>query len=93
MFTGVGQMKRSKTHVVSLRMPVSEFIALAGEAEQKNTSVSEILLRTWRERNTHASLETRLQQIELALAELRGENAHKFQRVADGLNQIILGRK
>lgn len=85
-------MKHKRSHVVSTRMPMSEFIALADEAEQKKTSVSDLLLSTWRERNSHVSIETRLQQIELAISELRSESAHKFQRLADGLNQIILSR-
>ena len=85
-------VKQTRSQVVSTRMPMSEFIALADEAEQRKTSLSDVLLTTWRERNTHASIETRLQQIELAISEMRNESTHKFQRLADGLNQIILGR-
>lgn len=86
-------MKPPRTRVVSLRIPISEFVELAAQAEADNVSISEALLSTWRDRNARQPIETRLQRIETGLAEARAENVHKFQRLADGLNQLIAGRK
>jgi hypothetical protein len=86
-------MKPSRTRVVSLRIPTSEFIELVAEAEASNSSISEALLSAWRERKSRRPIETGLHNIETAIAEMRAENIHKFQRLADGLNQLIAGRK
>lgn len=86
-------MKLPRTRVVSLRVPASEFVELATEAETRNVSISEALLSAWRGRKSHLPIEASLQKIETAIAEARAENVHKFQRLADGLNQLIAGRK
>jgi hypothetical protein len=86
-------MKTPKTRVISLRIPVSEFVELLAEAEAKNLTAPGMLLATWRERKLRLPIDTSLQKIETAIAEGRAENAHKFQRLADGLNQLITGRK
>lgn len=86
-------MKPPRTRVVSLRLPTSEFVELAAEAEAKNLSISEALLSAWRERKLRLPIEAGLQKIEAAIAEARAESVHKFQRLADGLNQLIGGRK
>lgn len=86
-------MKTPRTRVVSLRVPMAEFIELAVEAETNNLTVSEALLTAWRSWKSQRALDGRLARIEKQLAEVRTENAHKFQRLADGLNQLILSRK
>ncbi len=86
-------MKPPRTRVVSLRIPIAEFVELVTEAESRNASISEALLSAWRERKSLLPIDTSLQKIEAAIAEARAENVHKFQRLADGLNQLIAGRK
>lgn len=86
-------MKTPKTRVISLRIPIPEFVELLAEAETKNLSASGILLAVWRERKSRLPIEACLQKIETAIAEARVENGYKFQRLADGLNQLITGRK
>jgi hypothetical protein len=82
-------MKTPKTRVISLRLPVSEFVELLAEAETKNLSAAGVLLAAWRERKSQAPVDVRLLKIEAAISEARTENTHKFQRLADGLNQLI----
>jgi len=86
-------MRTPRTRVVSLRVPTAEFVELAVTAESSNLSVSETLLLAWREWKSQRVLDVRLEKIEALLAEMQTDNAHKFQRLADGLNQLIVGRK
>lgn len=86
-------MKAPRTRVVSLRVPIAEFVELASEAEANNQSVSEALLTGWRYWKSLRPIEERLEQIEAVLTEARAENDHKFQQLAEGLNQLILGHK
>lgn len=86
-------MKSPRTRVVSLRITTSEFVELAAEAEANNVSIAQALLAAWRERKSQQPIEVGLHRIETSIAEARAESMHKFQRLADGLNQLILGRK
>lgn len=86
-------MKIPRTRVVSLRVPSAEFVELAAEADAANVTVSETLLTAWRDWKSQHTLNGRLERIEALLTEMRKEHAHKFQRLADGLNQLILERK
>lgn len=86
-------MKTPRTRVVSLRITTAEFVELAAEAEANNLAISEALLSGWRHWKSLRPIEERLERIETLLAETRVQNDHKFQRLADGLNQLILGRK
>lgn len=82
-------MKPSKTRVVSLRIPMSEFVELMAEAEAGNLSIAQALLSAWHERKSHLPIEASLQKIETAIAEARAENLQKLQRLVDGINQLI----
>ena len=86
-------MAAPKSHVVSVRISIAEFIQLCHEAEQQNSSAAKVLLSAWRLRNAQLPIAVQLQQIESSISELRTDNTHKFQRLADGLNQIILERR
>lgn len=74
-------------------MSTSEFVELAAEAEANNLSISEALITGWRYWKSLRPIQERLEQIETTLVETRAQNDHKFQRLADGLNQLIVSRK
>ena len=81
-------MKFTKTRVVSLRVPMSEFVELAAEAEARNLTVAAVLLAGWRERKAQQPIEVLLRKIEMQVGEWRAENSERFQKVRDAVNTL-----